>query len=121
MNPEQIPGEYNNIFEIERITLTRYRTGSHNLRIEKGRHTYPITPREGRVCKCGDVVQTLRHIILHCPLLQHIRNGGIDDVKFFKSKEVLSWKDVSKHCKKRKSVQNINICLTKGRKLQIYI
>ena len=24
VNPEQIPGEYNNIFEIERITLTRY-------------------------------------------------------------------------------------------------
>ena len=39
------------------------------------------------VCKCGDVVQTLRHIILHCPLLQHIRNSEIDDVKFFKSKE----------------------------------
>ena len=42
-----------NLHEIEPILLTRYRTGSHNLRIETGRHTNLTTPREDRICKCG--------------------------------------------------------------------
>ena len=66
---------YTDILELERITLTRYRTGSHNLKIEKGRHTYPITPRDQRQCKCNDGVQTLRHVIFDCNLLNEMRNN----------------------------------------------
>jgi len=63
---------YNNLFEIERISLTQYRTGSHNLMIELGRYTIPSTPREDRLCKCNEM-QTLEHCILYCTLLAEAR------------------------------------------------
>ena len=64
----------NNINEHNRIILTRYRTGSHNLRIERGRWTSPITPREQRLCKCLTDVQNLTHCISDCPILISIRS-----------------------------------------------
>ena len=54
------------IMEIERILITRYRTGSHSLAIEIGR--YSNTPRENRICKCNMNVQTVWHIFIECPL-----------------------------------------------------
>ena len=39
--------------------------GSHNLHIEKGRHSR--TPRENRTCICNEEVQTLSHVIFKCP------------------------------------------------------
>ena len=68
---------YQNLHELERITMTRFRTGSHNLQIELGRHTNPITPRDQRHCKCGNGLQTLQHIIMDCILLQEPRRDII--------------------------------------------
>ena len=67
---------YKNLHELERITMTRFRTGSHNLQIELGRHTNPITPRDQRHCKCGNGLQTLQHI-MDCILLQGPRRDVI--------------------------------------------
>ena len=63
---------YINILELERITLTRYRTSSHNLKIETGRHSYPKIPREQRIYKCNEAVQTLHHILFDCNLLRDL-------------------------------------------------
>ena len=66
---------YIDMLELERITLTRFRTGSHNLKIETGRHNK--IQREQRLCKCNQSIQTLRHIILSCNLLDEIRPSDI--------------------------------------------
>ena len=52
--------------EIERILITRFRTGSHSLAIEIGH--YSNIPRENRMCKCNRNVQTVWHIFSECPL-----------------------------------------------------
>ena len=54
-----------NIMEIERILVTRFRTGSHSLAIELGRYSN-IAPLN-RTCVCGDV-QSVWHIFMECPL-----------------------------------------------------
>ena len=56
--------------EFERINITRYRTGSHNLQIEKGRHNR--TSREDRLCICKTGIQTLNHVIFFCPLTKRL-------------------------------------------------
>ena len=69
------PTQHHGILEFERVLLTRYRSGSHNLRIETGRLCCPKVPREERMCLCGSGVQSLRHCLFECPLLQEVRQG----------------------------------------------
>jgi hypothetical protein len=61
--------------------LVRYRTGSHNLRIESGRT--PYIPREERLCSCNEGVQTVKHVLLNCKLVDELRERyevtGIED------------------------------------------
>ena len=78
---------YNNMLELERVTITRYRTGSHNLKIEKGRHAYPKIPREQRLCTCNDNVQSLRHILFECTLLDDLRRNAT----FTSTEEFFKW------------------------------
>ena len=54
--------------------ITRYRTGSHNLRVETGRLCNPTLPREERVCRCNTGVQTLKHCLFDCPLLTELHD-----------------------------------------------
>ena len=91
INPNfQTPTFRNNLLEFERVTITRLRSGSHNLQIEKGRHRYPITQREQRLCKCGTAAQTVRHFLMECPLLQHLRNEQYNSVhEFIKSGNII--------------------------------
>ena len=58
-------------FEIERIHTTRFRNGSNNLLIETGRFSKPRIPRENRICICGEDVQTLRHVLMSCPIITY--------------------------------------------------
>ena len=58
--------------EHERIIITRFRAGTHNLRIETGR--YENVPRELRTCVCGTALQTIKHFLIECPLLVHLRH-----------------------------------------------
>ena len=81
INPELESPEYNLKIEYQRVLITRYRTGSHNLRIEKDRR-FPNSKREDRVCRCNMGVQTVRHVIMDCPLLQSSRQKhGIDNIQ----------------------------------------
>ena len=60
------------IMEIERVLVTRYRTGSHSLSIELGR--YSGVDRTNRVCTCGNFVQSVWHIFFECSLTRDIIN-----------------------------------------------
>ena len=81
----------NRTFELERILISRYRTGSHNLAIETGRFSSPRIPRDERLCSCGTEIQTVTHILLYCHLLDDIRNHTFNNVD-----ECLEWPEISK-------------------------
>ena len=57
--------------EYHRADYTRFRLSSHNLRIEKGR--WSRTPREARLCGCGNHIQDEEHVLLHCRFTEEIR------------------------------------------------
>ena len=67
------PKYYNdsNFPEHDRYTLPKYRTGSHYLAIETGRHT--DIPRNERTCKCK-TLQNDSTFILECELTKKFRN-----------------------------------------------
>ena len=59
-----------------RIALSRLRSSSHCLQIEKGRHSKPPLPRLERNCPfCLDKVENEAHFILECPLYNHERRS----------------------------------------------
>ena len=74
INPLLSKPEYSEKHEFQRIIITRYRTGSHNLRIEKDRRL-PNVPREDRLCVCNTGVQSIRHVLQDCPMLNEIREN----------------------------------------------
>ena len=81
INPNLTKPDYKNVLEFQRVSITRYRTGSHNLKTETGRR-HPRIEREERVCKCNTEVQTLEHCLFRCPLLGDIRTKyGITNVE----------------------------------------
>ena len=69
------------LFEPDRMLLTRFRTGSHNLQIETGRWTR--VPRDQRFCTCGHHIQSLDHVIHSCTLLAHHRVNTFTDLNAF--------------------------------------
>ena len=70
---------YEDKLEFQRVCISRYRTGSHNLKIESGR--IPYTPREERLCRCNRGIQTVAHVMLSCPILNGIREKhGVVDI-----------------------------------------
>ena len=71
VNPTLVKPSYTNKMEFQRVCVTRYRTGSHNLKIETGRN--PHVPRDERYCCCNTGIQTVRHVLLDCPLLIELR------------------------------------------------
>ena len=65
-----------NVSEFHRISFTKFRVSSHSLKVETGRWNRRgrgRLPVEERLCSCGDI-QTEEHVLIHCPLSQHIRN-----------------------------------------------
>ena len=81
VNPELKFPVFDKKFEFQRVLITRHRTGSHNLRIEKDRRL-PNSNRDDRVCSCNLGIQTIKHVVLECPLLQTVRaNYEIDSVE----------------------------------------
>ena len=56
-----------------RMIVTRWRLSCHKLRIETGRYSNPITPREQRQCKICFVVEDEHHALFHCPIHTFVR------------------------------------------------
>ena len=73
VNPELRNIGYPLVLETDRIIISRYRSGSRNLNIEKGRMCNPKIPREERLCLCNNKIQTLEHCLLRCTILQDLR------------------------------------------------
>ena len=86
------PKQRNNILEWERILITRYRCGSHNLRIETGRLCNPSIPRIERYCSCSTDVQSLHHVLFDCPLIVDLHH----EYAFTSIEEALNRDDVSR-------------------------
>ena len=64
----------NDIIESHRIAFSRFRVGSHRLRIETGR--WSRLPRESRTCSCDErSIQDEVHIIVNCSLLEELRSS----------------------------------------------
>ena len=70
VHPVYVTKKY--IPDYQRVSFSRLRLMSHNLKIEKGR--WSRTPTELRVCQCdSSSVQTERHALLQCPLTADLR------------------------------------------------
>ena len=65
--------------EAYRISFSRIRLSSHNLRIETGR--WSRIPRDRRLCPCGSI-QDEEHVLAHCQSTQHIRDARRNRVFF---------------------------------------
>ena len=75
-----------NIGTLQRVCITRYRTGSHNLKIESGRT--PHIPRDERYCSCNTSLQTIKHVLLEC------QSWWWDFLRFFREFYVLEWQRI---------------------------
>ena len=63
-----------------RNAMIKFRTSSHKLEIEKGRHTNPKTPIENRLCKFCGVIEDEMHFLLYCKLYETDRKVFLDSV-----------------------------------------
>ena len=87
-----------------RKAISKLRLSSHDLMVEKGRHSKPKTPLEERTCpfSSNNVVEDEQHFVLECPtfskqrslmlnnILQHTNFNNNDEVNFI---SILSSKD----------------------------
>ena len=58
-----------------RYIITRWRLSNHNLKIETGRYTKPMTPRAERKCDLCNVIEDEHHVVFVCPTYDTVRNG----------------------------------------------
>jgi len=56
-----------------RLAITRLLLSSHNFKVETGRWTRPITPREARLCPICKTIEDEIHVILVCPKTLPVR------------------------------------------------
>ena len=60
--------------ERKRVTISRWRLSSHQLKIETGRYTTPKTPHNDRTCSvCPTKIEDEWHVIFDCPLYHVVR------------------------------------------------
>ncbi len=109
VNPDlQVPEFNNNIacHEVDRKTITRYRTGCHKLKIQTGR--LAGDGRDTRLCSCDVDIQTLAHVLFSCPLTANIRHvQGIQATnlgQFFKDTDFMKAATVLKAVAKQLKV-----------------
>ena len=77
--------------------LAKFRVGNHNLQIEKGRHTKPLTPRELRSGECchSKNVEDECHFFFDCVSCADLRNNLFYDIrKYCESFKNLSDEDL---------------------------
>ena len=64
-----------------RNALTKFRTSSHTLEIERGRHTNPITPVEQRLCNVCHVLEDELHFLLECNMFTDERTAFLYQIQ----------------------------------------
>ena len=76
MNFHQKSCIYNSMAnDYHRFIITRWRLSNHDLKIETGRYTRPITPREERFCTMCGVIEDEYHAVFICPRYEELRIG----------------------------------------------
>ena len=76
MNFHQKSCIYNSMAnDYHRFIITRWRLSNHDLKIETGRYTRPITPREERLCGLCGVIEDEYHAVFVCPRYDELRIG----------------------------------------------
>ena len=104
---------HNQIFipEHHRIAFTRFRVGSHRFRIETGR--WSRTPRERRLCPCGEVQDEV-HVIKNCVLLRDVR-ARYSDINYDEISEIMNHGNIAYLSKYiydiTKKVNDLNGCV----------
>ena len=63
-----------------RIAISRLRASSHNLEIERGRYTIPVTPIENRLCSVCNSIEDEFHFLLHCQLYNEERSALFHEI-----------------------------------------
>ena len=67
-----------------RTAIARFRTGSHNLEVERGRHARPIIPKENRTCRqCPNINNKIEdeiHHLIDCPAFSTLRKPLLDAI-----------------------------------------
>ena len=111
VNPDLVTPVYKeSMFELERIHITRFRTGSHNLFIETGRFSSPRVNRDMRLCKCGRGIQTLHHVLKECDIVLH----DVENIDYFEN----NFSNVSEYfCWNR--LHEYLICVSKSLKIEL--
>jgi len=74
--------------ETERVAVTKLRTSSHRLEIERGRHQFPVVPVGNRICRsCSDnAIGDEFHAVMNCQTFTSTRQIVFDtlcDFTFF--------------------------------------
>ena len=114
MNPElESPSIYrktaNFVPDHYRTAFTRFRLGSHRLKVETGR--WSRIPRERRLCLCGQV-QDEMHTLLDCPLLNDLRRE-FSHLNFNSLEDLMTYTDDNYLCKYlfqvNKKIEEINV------------
>ena len=75
--------QYLNILTADlRKPLTQFRISAHNLEIERGRYTRPITPLDKRTCKrCKAAIGSELHFLFNCVELISVRENLLQNIK----------------------------------------
>ena len=78
-----------------RSIKTKLRCGTTELELERGRYTYPVTPREARTCKCcnRNEIEDSYHFVMKCPLFAQERQQFMQEIKadIVASKDYYNW------------------------------
>ena len=79
IKPFHQPSEYLSIVvpQNHRIAMTRLLVSSHSLRVETGRWTRPVTPRNERKCTNCNKIEDECHFLLECSRYSQIRKKFI--------------------------------------------
>ena len=88
--------------ELDRTMITRYRVGSHKLRIQRDRSEG--TNREERLCTCRTDIQSVSHVIFSCHLTENIRRTH--DIQNTNLESFFNGSDLIKIASSLKAIQN---------------
>ena len=89
--------------ESDRIIITKYRSGSHDLKIQDGRLTK--TRRDMRLHACGNSLQTLDHVLSDCSITANLRI--IHDINNRNVNEIMNSNDYIRLAALLRSIENI--------------
>ena len=69
------------MLETDRELLSKFRCGSHSLNIEIGRFARPHVPREERLCRCNEGLQTILHCFNECEIVKPYIGRSYEDLE----------------------------------------